>query len=38
MSEPNVGEGGYRVLRFWNNEVNENIAGVLATIRAALLE
>ncbi len=27
---------GYRVLRFWNNEVMENIEGVLATIVAAL--
>lgn len=27
---------GYRVLRFWNNEVNENVLGVLETILAAL--
>ena len=27
---------GYRVLRFWNNDVLENIAGVLATIDAAV--
>ncbi|MGH7089098.1 MAG: endonuclease domain-containing protein [Stellaceae bacterium] len=26
---------GYRVLRFWNNEVLENIEGVLETIRKA---
>jgi very-short-patch-repair endonuclease len=27
---------GYRVLRFWNNEIGENIAGVLVTIDAAI--
>lgn len=27
---------GYRVLRFWNNDVTENVGGVLATIAAAL--
>jgi very-short-patch-repair endonuclease len=27
---------GYRVIRFWNNEVTENIDGVLETIRRAL--
>jgi very-short-patch-repair endonuclease len=27
---------GFRVLRFWNNEVMENLAGVLQTIEAAL--
>jgi very-short-patch-repair endonuclease len=27
---------GYRVIRFWNSELNENIAGVLDTIYAAL--
>jgi len=27
---------GYRVLRFWNNEVLENLAGVLLTIDAAV--
>jgi very-short-patch-repair endonuclease len=27
---------GYRVLRFWNNEVFENIAGVLSVIDAAV--
>ena len=27
---------GYRVLRFWNNEVSQNIRGVLETIYAAL--
>ncbi|MFZ0421710.1 MAG: DUF559 domain-containing protein [Xanthobacteraceae bacterium] len=28
---------GYRVLRFWNNEVLENIDGVLETIQSAIL-
>jgi very-short-patch-repair endonuclease len=27
---------GYRVLRFWNNEVLENISGVLSAIDAAV--
>jgi very-short-patch-repair endonuclease len=27
---------GYRVLRFWNNDVLENVEGVLTTIQAAL--
>ncbi len=28
---------GFRVLRFWNNEVHENLEGVLQTIHKALL-
>ncbi len=27
---------GYRVIRFWNNEVIENLSGVLDTIRREL--
>lgn len=27
---------GYRVLRFWNNDVLENVGGVLSVIQAAL--
>jgi very-short-patch-repair endonuclease len=27
---------GFRVIRFWNNEVSENIEGVMATIDSAL--
>ena len=27
---------GYRVIRFWNNDVSENLDGVLQRIRAAL--
>lgn len=27
---------GYRVIRFWNNDVLQNLAGVLAILRAAL--
>ena len=27
---------GYRVLRFWNNELTENMQGVLEAIHAAL--
>ena len=29
---------GYRVLRFWNNDVLNNMEGILETIRLALLE
>ena len=29
---------GYRVLRFWNNEITNNIEGVLQTIQQALNE
>jgi very-short-patch-repair endonuclease len=28
---------GYHILRFWNNEVLENLPGVLETVRLALL-
>jgi very-short-patch-repair endonuclease len=31
-----LAEHGYRVLRFWNNDVMANIDGVLETIAAAL--
>ncbi len=27
---------GYRVIRFWNNEISENIIGILETIHIAL--
>jgi len=33
-----IKEDGYRVLRFWNNEVLENPDGVLEVVRGALLE
>lgn len=33
-----LGREGYRVIRVWNNEVAENLAGVLEAIRFALLE
>ena len=29
---------GYRVLRFWNNEVLENLSGVFVTIERALVD
>lgn len=29
---------GYRVIRFWNNDVNENLPGVLAAIESALAD
>ena len=35
---PYLGTQGYRVLRFWNNDVLENIEGVFDTIVAALRE
>jgi len=31
-----LAEGGYRVLRFWNNDVLGNLEGVLTTIQAQL--
>lgn len=31
-----LGERGYRVLRFWNNDVLSNIEGVLTVIDEAL--
>ena len=31
-----LNEQGYRVLRFWNNEVLENIEGVVETIMSAV--
>ena len=33
-----LSDEGYRVLRFWNNEVLENMEGVLVTIQAELLK
>ena len=33
-----IESAGYRVLRFWNHEVTENLEGVLQTIGAALSE
>jgi very-short-patch-repair endonuclease len=33
-----LGGDGFRVLRFWNNDVDQNLSGVLETILAALNE
>jgi adenine-specific DNA-methyltransferase len=33
-----IEERGYRVIRFWNNEVIETLEGVLETIHGALVE
>jgi very-short-patch-repair endonuclease len=33
-----LGEFGYRVIRFWNNEVTENLEGVVQAILMALEE
>ncbi len=30
--------GGFRVLRFWNNDIDENLPGVMQTILNALAE
>jgi len=30
--------GGFLVLRFWNSDVDQNLSGVLETIRTALME
>ena len=36
-SEPPISQGrGYRVLRFWNNDVLGNVEGVMETIAAAV--
>ena len=31
-----IAANGYRVLRFWNNDMSENFEGVLAAIRLTL--
>ena len=36
MIEPSLGAMGYRVVRYWNNEVIENMEGVLETLVAIL--
>jgi very-short-patch-repair endonuclease len=36
MRTAEIAEHGYRVMRFWNSEVLENLDGVLETIRQAL--
>lgn len=33
-----LADRGYRVLRFWNNDVSNNMEGVLTAIAAALIE
>jgi very-short-patch-repair endonuclease len=33
-----LADHNYRVLRFWNNDVSRNLAGVLETIASALAE
>ncbi|HXG78909.1 MAG TPA: endonuclease domain-containing protein [Methyloceanibacter sp.] len=38
MRDRDLHRAGYRVLRFWNNEADEQIEGVLETILAALSE
>jgi very-short-patch-repair endonuclease len=38
MRDRRLTEDGYRVLRFWNNDVLGNIEGVLMTIQADLLK
>jgi very-short-patch-repair endonuclease len=36
VRDSRLGEEGYRVLRFWNNDVLGNIEGVLITIQSEL--
>jgi very-short-patch-repair endonuclease len=38
MRDRRLAEDGYRVLRFWNNDVLGNTEGVLTTIQAELLK
>jgi len=33
-----LGKRGFKVIRFWNNDVIENIEGVLEAIRLTMLE
>jgi very-short-patch-repair endonuclease len=35
--DTNLVRAGFRVLRFWNNDVDQNLGGVLQTIDAALI-
>jgi very-short-patch-repair endonuclease len=38
IRDERLGEKGYKILRFWNNDVLGNIDGVLATIQTELAE
>jgi very-short-patch-repair endonuclease len=38
IRDDDLGRGGFRVLRFWNSDVDQNLAGVLEVIRTALVE
>lgn len=38
IRDADLGRGNFRVLRFWNNDVDQNLAGVLEKIRATLVE
>ena len=38
IRDQELAQNGYRVLRFWNNEVLGNIEGVLQTIESRLLD
>jgi len=38
LRDDDLGRGNFRVLRFWNHDVDQNLSGVLETIRAALIE
>jgi very-short-patch-repair endonuclease len=36
--DEDLARGNFRILRFWNSDVDQNLTGVLETIRAALVE
>jgi very-short-patch-repair endonuclease len=38
LRDRKLNEGGFIVLRFWNSDVDRNLAGVLEVIHAALCE
>jgi very-short-patch-repair endonuclease len=36
--DDDLARGGFRVLRFWNSDIDQNLSGILETIRTALTE
>jgi very-short-patch-repair endonuclease len=38
VRDKDLARGDFKVLRFWNSDVDQNLVGVLETIRTALTE